>query len=292
MYFLYLDESGSDTSHFVLFGLAIPATTWQQKSSQITPIKKSYGLEGCEIHTGWMTRRYIEQEKIPNFDRLDFEARRDASLKIRSTLLNRYLEVGDRKKFQSMKKAYQKTKDYIHLTLEERKSCLRNLADLIGSWDDSRLFAEAADRGLFNLDISIYENAFSNVISRFDTFLENFSRHENKDLYGLVIQDNNESESFRLTELMKKFHSIGTMWTDRTRIIETPLFVDSKLTEMIQMVDLGAYATRRFFENNESDLFDRIYSRFDRIPMGAVVGIRHYTGLFVCHCKVCQDNRI
>ena len=115
MYFLYLDESGSDTSHFVLFGLAIPATTWQQKTSQITPIKESYGLGGCEIHTGWMTRRYIEQEKIPNFDSLDFEARKDAVLKMRSTLLNRYLEVGDKKKFQSMKKAYKNTKDYIHL---------------------------------------------------------------------------------------------------------------------------------------------------------------------------------
>jgi hypothetical protein len=237
-------------------------------------------------------RRYIEQEKIPNFDGLDFEARKDAALKMRSTLLNRYLEVGDKKKFQNLKKAYKKTADYIHLTFEERRNCLRDLADLIGSWTDSRLFAEAADRDKFNLAMSIYENAFSNVISRFDTFLVNFSRHENEELYGLVIQDQNESQSFRLTEMMKKFHSIGTVWTDQTRMIETPLFVDSKLTEMIQMVDICAYATRRFFENNESDLFDRFYDRFDRIPMGAVVGIRHYTGLFVCHCKVCQDHKI
>nr|MBC8361834.1 DUF3800 domain-containing protein [Candidatus Desulfatibia profunda] len=41
MYFLYLDESGSNTSHFVLLGLAIPATSWKAKTDQITPIKKS-----------------------------------------------------------------------------------------------------------------------------------------------------------------------------------------------------------------------------------------------------------
>ena len=92
MYFLYLDESGSDTSHFILSGLAIPAISWQQKTSQITPIKASYGLEGCEIHTGWMMRRHIEQEKIADFDGLDFEARKSAALKMRSRLLNRYLE--------------------------------------------------------------------------------------------------------------------------------------------------------------------------------------------------------
>jgi hypothetical protein len=37
MYFLYLDESGSNTSHFVLLGLAIPALTWRNKTDQITP---------------------------------------------------------------------------------------------------------------------------------------------------------------------------------------------------------------------------------------------------------------
>jgi len=80
------------------------------------------------------------------------------------------------------------------------------------------------------------------------------------------------------------------MWTQQTRIIETPLFVDSRLTGMIQMADVCAYATRRFFEYNETDLFNRICHRFDRIPAGSVVGIRHYTGVFNCKCRVCLDH--
>jgi hypothetical protein len=111
-----------------------------------------------------------------------------------------------------------------------------------------------------------------------------------ENLYGLLVQDNNQTVSARLTAMMRNFHSVGTMWTDIDRIIETPLFVDSSLTSMVQMADVCAYATRRFFENYETDLFDRIYDRFDRAA-GRVVGIRHYTGVVQCTCRVCVDHR-
>jgi hypothetical protein len=74
------------------------------------------------------------------------------------------------------------------------------------------------------------------------------------------------------------------------RIIETPLFVDSSLTSMVQMADLCAFATRRLFENGESDLFDRMFGRFDQAK-GKVVGIRHYLGGKVCTCKVCLAHK-
>lgn len=262
----------------------------ERKIAKIAPIKDSYNLSGKEIHTGWMMRRYLEQERISNFENLDYDARRAEVYKERGKTLNKLAILGDKKKVRNTKKAYTKTKDYIHLTLEQRKNCVQELADIVGTWDDSRLFAEATDLKLFNLSISVFENAFTNVISRFDTFVDNYSRRTKTDLHGLVIQDQNESQSLRLTELMKKFHSIGTMWTQQTRIIETPLFVDSRLTGMIQMADVCAYATRRFFEYNETDLFNRIYHRFDRIPAGSVVGIRHYTGVFNCKCRVCLDH--
>ena len=53
------------------------------------------------------------------------------------------------------------------------------------------------------------------------------------------------------------------------------------LTSMVQMADLCAYATRRFFENGELDLFDRIFGRFDQ-ARGRMVGIRHYVGGKAC----------
>ena len=64
MYFLYIDESGSNTSHFVLLGIAIHASSWRDKMKQISSIKDCYDLGGKEIHAGWLSRRYLEQERI------------------------------------------------------------------------------------------------------------------------------------------------------------------------------------------------------------------------------------
>jgi hypothetical protein len=107
-------------------------------------------------------------------------------------------------------------------------------------------------------------------------------------LQGLIVQDNNPTVAKRLTEMMKRFHREGTRWTGINHIIETPLFVDSGLTSMVQLADLCAYAIRRFFENDEHDLFNRVYSRFDRAG-GAVVGIRHFAD-GACTCRVCHDH--
>ncbi len=60
---------------------------------------------------------------------------------------------------------------------------------------------------------------------------------------------------------MKKFHRTGTFWTDLKNIIETPLFVDSELTSMVQLADLCAFALRRYLENQEEELFSIIYKR-------------------------------
>ncbi len=75
---------------------------------------------------------------------------------------------------------------------------------------------------------------------------------------------------------MKKFHVSGTLWTSLENIIETPLFVDSQLTSMVQVADLCAYALRRYLENDESELFDLIFQRADR-KGAVVVGVRHFT---------------
>jgi hypothetical protein len=72
-------------------------------------------------------------------------------------------------------------------------------------------------------------------------------------------------------------------------LFETPMFVDSKLTRMVQVADLCAYSLRRFVENAEADLFKRIFLRADRYA-GRTVGIRHYAAL-ACVCQICVEHR-
>ncbi len=87
---------------------------------------------------------------------------------------------------------------------------------------------------------------------------------------------------------MIRFHDAGTLWTKVKNIIETPLFVDSKLTAMVQIADLCSYALRRYLENDETNLFNNIYSRADRKD-GRVVGVRHFSEKN-CSCLICKSR--
>lgn len=87
---------------------------------------------------------------------------------------------------------------------------------------------------------------------------------------------------------MKKFYKVGTLWTQISWIIETPLFVNSELTSMIQLADICVYAIRRFLEKNETDLFEEIFKRADRRGR-TVVGFRHYTDS-TCACQICSNH--
>ena len=295
MYLCYLDESGtpelSGTSHFVFVGLAIPATDWKSCETQIQAVKQPFDLADEEIHTAWMARRYVEQEQIAGFSSLDRTARRHETQIRRDQHLLRLSATGTKNQLIAAKKNYRHTVAYIHLTHKERLDLLQQLATCVGKWGNARLFAQSVNKDFLKQQVNSteppYEYAFAQVVQRFEYFLRNRSVAVNSELNGLLVQDNNETVAAKLTKMMRRFHSQGTKWSSIDRILETPFFVDSQLTSMIQMADLCGYAIRRFFENGETDLFDRIYSRFDRANL-KLVGIRHYTQK-ACVCRVCSE---
>lgn len=284
MYFCYLDESGvvehgASTDHFVLLGFAVPAGAWKKKDSQINAIKAKYGLRDIEVHTAWMVREYPEQKTIPAFESMSPEERRKAVLGVRSLNLAR----STRKSNKDLLKNYRKTEAYVHLTRTERHACVTELAETIGKWSDVRIFCDAHAKQHL-ADIDHFRIAFEQVVTRFNTFLSLATDH-----LGLLVQDNNETVSRRLTQVMRMYHRQGTLWSKIDKIVETPLFVDSELTSMVQLADVCAYATRRYFEKGEEQLFKLIRSRFDR-NRDKLVGLRHFTGKAKCICDVCVDH--
>ena len=295
MYICYLDESGvqenTGTPYFVLSGLAIPAEQWKDMERQITACKRNRGLEDDEIHAAWVARRYVEQEQIADFNTLSWLDRRAAAEKKRDQALIKLAARKTASHLKEAKKNYRKTHGYLHPNLAERTQLLKDLADIISGWRDARLFAEVIDKKFVYSAVhpyTPYEFAFKELVQRYEYFLRHRGTAIGQSLDGLLVQDNNETMAKRLTATMRQFHSHGTRWVAIDHIIETPLFVDSHLTSMVQMSDLCGYAIRRFFENNETDLFNRIYPRFDRAANG-IVGIRHYTAAG-CTCRVCKDH--
>lgn len=153
------------------------------------------------------------------------------------------------------------------------------------------MFAECIDKVHFDparTTRTIDEQAFEQVVSRFEQYLVNTDTSGPKN-DGLLVHDNNETVAKKHTELMRRFHQQGTFWTTVQRIIETPLFVDSGLTSMVQIADLCSYALRRYLENQETDLFMRIFPRADRVQ-NRVLGVRHFAP-GACACEICRGHR-
>ncbi len=86
----------------------------------------------------------------------------------------------------------------------------------------------------------------------------------------MIAQDNNRTVAQSLTKMLPRVHRHETRWTNMARVLRTALFVDSHLISTVQTADLRDYGKRRFMENGETGLFDRIYSRFNR-PNKAVL---------------------
>lgn len=287
MHLCYLDESSTpdipgNTSHYILAGLSVPDTHWKQHHGQLERIKQRYGLEEAEIHVAWMMRPYLEQKLIPGFETRSYDERRAAVRQRRTAELLRLQKVSS-KTYRQTRKNYLKTASYIHLTLQERRQVVTELAELISDWGVVRLFAECIDKVHFDpvrTSTTVHEQVFEQVVSRFERYLQNRDTG-----YGLLIHDNNETVAKRHTELMKTFLREGTLWTKIHHVIETPMFVDSQLTNMVQLADLCAYALRRYLENDEETLFDLVFQRADRIGT-TTVGVRHFTS-HGCMCKIC-----
>lgn len=296
MYLCYIDESGTpdipgNTSHYVLAALSIPVKHWKDCDREITQLKSKYSLNEAEIHTAWILRKYYEQSKIRDFDTLNYDQRRYEVEKIRKAELLRLQKPSKSKQYHQTKKNYRKTASYIHLSFDERITFTRELAQLVSNWGFARLFAECVDKIHFDpkrAQMSVDEQAFEQVVSRYEQFLEVTKAEDTPKNFGLIIHDNNLTVAKRHTELMKKFHRRGTFWTKVRNIIETPLYVDSELTSMVQIADMCAYSLRRYLENKESELFDLVFERADR-KGDAVVGVRHFSDSS-CECRICAEH--
>ena len=269
----------------------MPIWHWRDADREVMKVKRRYGLENAEIHTAWLLRRYLEQSRIDGFDSLSHSERRSKVEQARNAHLLQLQKDNKQKAYKQNKKNYAHTKSYIHLSLRERATFVEEIACCVSNWGFARLFAECIDKIYFDparTKKSVSEQAFEQIISRFEKYLQTIDGKQEQKNYGIIVHDNNETVARKHTQLMRHFHSQGTLWTNVDRIIETPLFVDSQLTSMVQIADLCAYSLRRYLENGETQLFEKVFKRADRF-FDRVVGVRHFNDER-CKCMVCRAH--
>ena len=298
MFLFYVDESGTPeipgvSDHFVLAAIGIPVDKWTKCDKQINQLKTSYSLSDAEIHVGWMVRHYKEQEDIENFEKMTPAERREAVTIMREKIIQKRKAEG--KDCKQYKKNYAQTKDYVHLTHYERMRVLQELSCLVGTWEFARIFAEVIDKKEYYppkpaLDPEI--QSFEQIVIRIEKYLEVISNRNGRGKRrGLIIHDNNPSVAQQHTKKMSSYHKKGTFLTGIHHIIETPLFVDSTLTGMVQIADLCAYALKRYAENKEDALLKPLLPRIDRIG-SELAGVRHYTSRKYCKCFFCHPGSL
>ena len=297
MRLFYLDESGNPeingpSGSYVLAAVGLPIDRWTTCDKAINQLKASHYLGSTEIHTAWMLRSYNEQLAIPSFDKLDITQRRAAVLRIREQKIELYKKHKSPQALKSLKKIYKNTDAYIHLTFEERKRFINELATKIKSWTFLRLFGEVIDKNNYHPPkpgTTPQAQAFERIVSRIEKYLSHISL-ETKE-YGLLIHDECESVAAAHVSKMKQYHIRGTFRSRVDHIIETPLFVSSSHTNMVQIADLCAYILRRYYDSGDQPLYDTIKTRIDKLG-SEIVGLNHYTNNKACTCEICRKKRL
>jgi hypothetical protein len=166
------------------------------------------------------------------------------------------------------------------------KAVLRVLADC---YETARAFACAIHKPTITAP-DLLEVAFEDLCSRFDLFLQRL-RSTGDRQRGLIILDESSHET-SLQQMARNFRVLGTKWGGIHNLADTPLFVDSKASRVVQLADHVAYAVFRRYNASDTQYFDVISGKFDSQD-GVIHGLRHLQKQNAnCMCPACMSRRL
>jgi hypothetical protein len=168
-----------------------------------------------------------------------------------------------------------------------RENAYARALETLAASKQVRLFGAAIHKAAISPEDPM-EYAFEQLVNRFDRFLGRLHR-KNDTQRGIIILDKTSYET-SLQGLTREFRIDGHRWAQLHNIAETPLFVDSRATRMIQYADLIAFAVRKYFENGHAAHLDKISHLFDA-EGGVIHGLVHYTPTGSgCNCLICRQR--
>ena len=158
---------------------------------------------------------------------------------------------------------------------------------LVESYGTARAFACVVHKTSFpNQDPM--KIAFEDLCSRFDRFLQRL-RAKGDTQRGLVILDKSTYET-TLQRMSVEFRTLGTQWGVIRSLADTPLFVDSRASRVIQLADHVAYAVFRRYESGDTQYLDLIANKFDAED-GIIHGLAHKDhSISNCMCIACLSR--
>jgi hypothetical protein len=182
-----------------------------------------------------------------------------------------------------------RTSPWNRLSKEQRKQTIRNVLRILpAAYDSCCAFSCAIDKESYP-GVDPIALAFEDLCSRFDMYLDRMAMHGNRQR-GLIILDKGAHEK-TLQRLARQFRQLGTQWGVQRHIADTPMFIDSRASRIVQLADHVAYATFRRYESGDSSYFDIIAARFFEAD-GVVHGLAHkQIRDQQCMCPACLSRR-
>jgi hypothetical protein len=176
------------------------------------------------------------------------------------------------------------------MSQDEARGMLKAVLNVVrNSYDTARVFACAIEKKAFPGQDPV-EMAFEDLCQRFDMFLARQRTVGDRDR-GLVILDRTTRET-SIQKLSREFRKTGTRWGSLKNIADTPFFVDSRASRLVQLADHIAYAVFRRYNAGDTQYFDIIASRFHESD-GVIHGLSHkHHGGATCACPACLSRRL
>jgi len=175
------------------------------------------------------------------------------------------------------------------MTREEAQGVIKAVLGVLkNSYDTARAFACAIHKASFPSHDPV-ELAFEDLCSRFDMYL-NRLRGDGDRQRGILILDESTQET-TLQKMAREFRTLGTRWGVIRNLAETPLFIDSQASRLVQIADHVAYAVFRRYNASDAKYFDIIASKFDSFE-GVIHGLSHKQSVdILCMCVACLSRR-
>lgn len=176
-----------------------------------------------------------------------------------------------------------------NLSSNDARGTLKSVLQVVNkSYDSTCLFACAIDKNAYPNNDPV-EMAFEDLCQRFDLFLKRLKLAGDSQR-GMIILDKSTRET-SLQKLSQEFRKVGTQWGTLRNIADTPFFVDSRASRLVQIADHVAYSVFRRYNSGDAQYFDMIAHRFDSDD-NIIHGLVHkHAGRDICTCPACLSRR-
>lgn len=143
-----------------------------------------------------------------------------------------------------------------HIQKHHRLEIIRRLADKLATMQDLSLISVALDKSKRTSDHDVFSNAWQALLQRFENTMlhKNFPGGKGREDRGIVLCD--QTDEAKLRKLVRKMRAynpipnqqwagVGYRNLGLAHIIEDPIFRNSRLSYLVQAVDVTSYLLKQ-----------------------------------------------